>query len=122
MNTWVKRGAATVLMGLIAGCGGGGPEGPKVYGGKITGKLTGSKVAQYTQGMSIMAIATSGEHTTYPGEMGENGTFTMTAPPGDYTLVIGTLQQKITVVKGDNTIAVNTDQEVQIPPDQLPAQ
>ena len=100
--------ALALAVAWLGGCGGGGDEDTagKVYAGKITGKVVGKQARSY-YGMEVKFVDKEG--LTYTGQVAADGTFEMSAPPGEYTAWLGTAQVKVTIANGANTVEVNVD-------------
>ena len=98
---------AILLVGF-AGCNGGPADTSQddtVHAGKIDGTLVGENLGQYAN-MPVRFMTKDG--TTYSGTVSADGaSFSMTAPPGSYTVVVGTAQTTATIEKGSNTVKVN---------------
>lgn len=98
----------------VVGCGGSDYHG-KEYSGKVTGKVTGENAQQYAN-MDITFNAKEGGKY-YMGTVKGDLTFELTAPPGEYTVVLGTVQIPATIKEGANTVEVDSSKARPFGPD-----
>ena len=93
---------------LLIGCGSAGEDyHSKSYSGKVTGKIVGKKAKQYAGMMITLNAVEGGKY--YQGEVKADLTFELTAPPGDYKAVLGTVEVPVTIAEGSNTVEVDSD-------------
>jgi hypothetical protein len=101
--------ALAATFTLCAGCGGTGDEYHEtVHAGKVTGKITG-KSARSAAGDEIV-FTNKSDKRYYGATIKDDLTFELTAPPGDYEVMLGTRQFAATIAKGANTVTVDLDQ------------